>query len=175
MKTREREYLLNKAVRKSLSEPEEKRWEEMLAGDAALREEFAEELALERALEALPNAPISSNFTSLVVQAALRAERDPERASTRAAWRIQWPWLRFVPAVAVFLLVGSGGLLGYRNHLAKREEMALNVRSFTEVASVVAASEQSPADVFQNFEAIQRLSLPADGDLDMELLVALQK
>jgi hypothetical protein len=167
----DKEDLLTKALREELTAAEKQRWDELLLGDAPLREQFAEEVELERALSMLPNVPISSNFTALTVRAALREE---PRSKTKASFLARL--FRFAPAAAALAVLLSAALFyGYRNHSAKRAEMAVNVRSFSEVASVMAASKTPPAEVFQNFDAIQRLSLPADNELDMELLVALQK
>jgi anti-sigma factor RsiW len=169
MKTHEKQELLAQALRKNLSAAEKVRWEECLREDPGLRENFAEESALQNALESLPDAPLSSNFTARVLGAALREAR--EQAPW---WKLKWTWIRLAPGVAVALLLAAG-LVGYRNHVVKNAEMVAKVRSFSEVAAAMAASETPPEEVFQNFEAIQRLSFPVDGDLDLELLVALQK
>lgn len=161
------EDLLGKALRDELSASERRRWEQLLQQDPSLQDAFAEEVELERALSLLPDVPISSNFTSLAVQAAMR---DTRRKPAKQVWK--WPLWRLVSGGA---LVVAACVYGLRIHSAKQAEMAINVRSFSEVASVIASSQTSPAEVFQNFDAIQRLSLPADNELDMELLVALQK
>jgi hypothetical protein len=167
----DKEDLLTKALREELTAAEKQRWDELLLEDGQLRELFAEEAELERALAMLPNVAISSNFTALTVRAALREEPRPKANSS-----VRWRLFRFAPAmVAVAVLLSAGLFYGYRNSSANRAEMAVNVRSFSEVASVMAASKTPPAEIFQNFDAIQRLSLPADNELDMELLVALQK
>ena len=52
--------------------------------------------------------------------------------------------------------------------------MARSVGSFTQVASAL-SPEQKPGLAFEDFEAIQRYSLPSESELDLELLAALQK
>lgn len=169
MNRRENEDRIARALRNQLSDAEKERWEELLRADSSLRDEFVEESALQRALDALPNVPISSNFTSLVVQAAT------SEARPHSSWRFRWPIVRLAFGSAALLVLGSTALVNYRNHHLRQEEMALNVRSFSEFTSAVTSSKTAPEEVLQNFEAIERLSLPADGELDMELLVALQK
>ena len=57
---------------------------------------------------------------------------------------------------------------------SNRQEIARSIASFSQVASAMSPKEK-PALVFRDFEAIQRLAAPADSELDLELLVALQK
>jgi len=166
--------LTTKALRGTLSEAEKQEWEELLRRSPDLRAEFAEEAALSHLLEQLPNAPISSNFTSLVVQAAMLEPRP--RPGFLSRFRL--PYLRpeFSRGVALLVILSGLGLtVGYQYKKSQRTELSRSVRSFAEVASVIASDKTPPEQLFQDFEAIQRLSLPAEGELDMELLVALQK
>jgi len=165
--------LIAKALRDKLSAAEKHEWTRLLEQDPELRATFAEEQALEQALEALPDVPISSNFTALTVQAAMRQERP-----RRGFWQISLPFLHATFGRAVALLVGVcavGIAVGVRYQHSERADMAQKVRSFTEVASVIRPEKARPEELFQNFEAIQRLPAAAEGDVDMELLLALQK
>jgi hypothetical protein len=60
----------------------------------------------------------------------------------------------------------------YRNN--EQQEMVRNVNSFTQIASAM-SPEEKPTLVFRDFDAISNLAVPADSELDLELLVALQK
>jgi anti-sigma factor RsiW len=166
--------LIAKALRDSLSEAEKREWDQRLSADPALRAEFAEEQALERALDHLPDVPISSNFTALTIQAATRAERPKQ-----SFWNFRTTFPAFARVAAVFTVACAVGLgIGVRYRSSERAELAQKVRSFTQVASLLGSSVSNkthPEELFQNFEAIQRLPSAGDGDLDMDLLVALQK
>ena len=165
--------LIAKALRESLSEAEKQQWAQLLDQDPNIRARFAEEQALERALERLPDIPISSNFTALTLQAATR-----ESPAKRSFWRLRLPLLHATFARVVAVLVGVcaiGVAIGVRYQQSERADMAMRVRSLTELASVVGSGKTRPEELFQNFDAIQRLPVSAEGDLDMELLVALQK
>lgn len=170
---REKEDLLGKALRGALSSAEEQKWHALLRIDPGLRERFAEEQAIDRALAALPDAPISTNFTSLVLRAAEREQRSHDREPV--TWRFRWPLVRRLVGAAAVLLLTVTGLQTYRNHQASREEMAMNVQSFSAFAAAVSSSKTPAEEVFEDFEAIQRLPLAADADIDLELLVALEK
>lgn len=172
--------LLARALRGQLTEAERREFERRLSADHALRENFEEEQSLEQLLDRLPNVPVASNFTALVLQSvradALREGRK-EGALAEASSRPKWPWLRFRVArlasgLAVVTIVGVLTVNHYRN--VEKEEMVQSVASFTEVASAM-SPEQKPGLVFRDFEAIERLGGPAESELDLELLAALQK
>jgi hypothetical protein len=74
-------------------------------------------------------------------------------------------------SLAVVLLIASGLLFQYKR--TSRAEIARSVGAFTEVASALGSA--STTEVFQEFDALRNLSLPAESELDLELLVALQK
>ena len=83
---------------------------------------------------------------------------------------------RFVRVAAATLALAMMGILGlqqYRN--AQRSQMAQSLSAFTEVASVIGSEETPSPAMFRDFEAIEKLSLPREPELDMELLLALQK
>ncbi len=172
MKKPDERDLIAKALRDELSEAEKREWQQLLEDEPALRGEYAEELALEKALDQLPNVKISTNFTALVLQEAHRSGES--RSFWSGLFRFRFP--AFAQAAAVFGVIATVGLaLGYRYRKTERADMALGVRSFTEVAAAIGSSHGPAADVFANFDAIQRLSMPTDNEVDLELLVALQK
>ena len=161
--------LLTRALRGELSASEKREFDRRLESEPALREAWLLEQNLERALGRLPNIPVSSNFTSLVLQ-SVRSEQSSSPAS-RAGWfRVRFP--RLATGLAVVALTGFLTLHQYRR--AQDQEMARSVGSFTQVASAL-SPEQRPGLAFQDFEAIQRYSLPSESELDLELLAALQK
>ncbi len=165
--------LIAKALRDSLSEAEKNEWAQLLQNDPACRDTFAEEQALDRVLDRLPDVPISSNFTALTLLAAMREPRP-----AKGGWLSRLPFLRttFAQALAAFVGVCAIGLaIGVRYHNTQRADMALKVRTYTEVASVIGSEKIRPEELFQNFEAIRALPTVAESDVDMELLVALQK
>ena len=99
------------------------------------------------------------------------------RAEGRQRPAVQKPWLRFrlarlATGMAVVTIAGVLTLQQYRK--TEQHEMARSVASFGEVASALNQPE-APHLVFRDFETIQRFPMPADSELDLELLVALQK
>jgi anti-sigma factor RsiW len=170
MKDPDRQDLIARALRGPLSQPEEREFQALLRSDPAFHAEWQLERALDHALAALPDAPVSTNFTSLVLQAALHQE-SPQARPAR-------PWFRSLVAKLAAGLATLAVLalaLVQQREGAQRRELAATVNAFTDVASVVGIDQASSTDVFENFEAIQLLSLPAESELDLELLVALQR
>src|SRR5688572_26567963 len=161
--------LLARASRGELSAAEMRDFERRVGADPALREAWLLEQNLQRALDQLPNVPVSTNFTSLVLQ-SVRSEQ-PSTQHKPSGWlRLRFP--RLAAGLAVVGLAAFLTLHQYRK--AQHEEMAQSVGSFTQVASAL-SPEQRPGLAFQDFEAIQRYSLPSGSELDLELLAALQK
>jgi anti-sigma factor RsiW len=164
-------HLITKSVRGELSDAEQRLLAQRLRDDPAFQEEYTEEQRLESLLHKLPNAPVSSNFTSLVLQAALREPREIAPPS-------RFPWIRtaFARVATGLALVTIVGILLVRQYRqADHSQMAESVSAFTEVASVMASDKTSPEVLFRDFEAIQHLAIPSESELDLELLVALQK
>ena len=165
--------LIAKALRDSLSEAEKKQWEDLLEDDPEVRNAFAEEQALDRVLDRLPDVPISSNFTALALQAATREPRPGKRFSLLSLSVFR---TTFAQAVTAFVAVCTIGLaIGVRYHNSQQADLTSKVRSFTKVASVIDSVKVRPEELFQNFEAIRALPTVAENDVDLELLVALQK
>lgn len=161
--------LIAKGLRGHLTGPERADLDRRLQADDSFRESYDTERSLDHLLERLPNVPVSTNFTSLVMQAA-RSESKQRRPSGL-------PWLRLsfsrlAAGLAVFAV--AGGLTVHQYRSVQRQEMVRSLESFTEVATTM-SPEQRPGLVFQDFETIQKYPIPSDNELDMELLVALQK
>ncbi len=164
--------LVTKALRGTLSEEESREFQRRLEQEPELRKSFAEEQNLDRIIERLPNAPLSSNFTSLVLQSIHSEERKPARSTGGWRWT-NFRLARVAAGLATFAVAGVLAIKQFRQ--AEQKEMARTVSAFSEVATAIAPEQTSPATLFQDFDAIQQLSLPAESELDLELLVALQK
>lgn len=163
--------LMAKALRGELSDGQKQVFEQLLRSDEAVRTVFAEEKALQKALDRLPNAPVPSNFTSLVLQ-AVHAEK-PRPARGRGMGWFSFRFARVAAGLATFAAAGLITIHQFRR--SEQREIAQSISAFTEVAQVIGASQASPAVLFQDFETIQKLSVPAESELDLDLLVALQK
>jgi len=163
--------LLTRALRGELSPAELREFERRIESDPALRDAYEQERALEHVLERLPNVPVSTNFTSLVMQ-SIRAEgRQTTLVTTSKPW-FRFRLARVATGLAVVTVAGVLSIQQYRK--AEQQEMARSVASFGEVASALNQPD-SPHLVFRDFETIQRYPMPAESELDLELLVALQK
>ena len=171
MKDPDRHELISRALRGELTSREQDRFDILLREDPSFRGDWQLERSLEKALNLLPDAPVSSNFTSLVLQAALKPEG-------RSVPRREGNWFRFTFAklaaglAAVILIAFS---VVQQRQSAQRRELAEAVNTFNDVALAMSVEQTPSTEVFENFEAIQRLSIPAESELDMELLAALQK
>lgn len=161
--------LITRALRGQLSEAERRELDRRLQLDPALREAFELEQGLDHLLDHLPDAPLSSNFTSLVLQSVQSPAN--RRSATKTPW-LRFRFARLATGLAVVTIAGVLSVHQYRK--AEQEEMVRSVATFTEVASTM-SPEQKPALVYKDFDAIERLAVPADAELDLELLVALQK
>jgi anti-sigma factor RsiW len=160
--------LILRALRDELTEEDRATFEQLLSRDPAFRADWASERALDRAISTLPNAPLSSNFTARVLQLASL----PEAPAAPARARVRWPILRWTGAMAAILVLALTA--ARHQHTTAQRQLAENVNIFREVASVI-SPELPPTEVFANFDSIQRLSIPAESEMDMELLLALQQ
>ena len=163
--------LIKRALRGELTEAEKSQLDQRLAADSVFRAEFEEEQSLNQALDRLPNIPVSTNFTNLVLK-SVRSETRPAHQEEKSLWRFPLPYLRLAAGLAVVAVGGLFSVNEYRK--SQQQEMVRSVASFTGVASAI-GSDEAPNLVFQDFDAIKRYSIPADSELDLELLVALQK
>ena len=163
--------LIKRALRGELTEAEKRQFDQRLAADSAFRDEFELERSLDQALEGLPNIAVSTNFTNLVLQSVQSESQRPVQKAKRW-WRFPIASLRLAAGLAVIAVAGVFSVNEYRK--SQQQEMVRSVASFTGVASAI-GSEEAPNLVFQDFDAIKRYSVPAESELDLELLVALQK
>jgi negative regulator of sigma E activity len=114
-------------------------------------------------LARLPDAPMASNFTARVMQ-AIDLE---ESVARRRQPLFSRSWRTFLPrAAAAAIAVSVAGLTLQHYRLdAHRSELAKNV-------ALVADTPMPSVEVLTNFDAIQRMSQPAQPD---EELLALLK
>jgi hypothetical protein len=163
--------LLEEALSGKLSSEQKKRFESLLSAHPTLRKEWEDELLLNTVLSRLPDVPISTNFTSRVLQAAQRLTK-----RSRPGF-LFWPRFSWVHGAATAIIVVSLGLAGlkYQNYSARRQ-MANELGRMNEVASILPATAPSDIEVLKNFDAIRTLAyVPAQSDVDLELLTALEK
>jgi anti-sigma factor RsiW len=164
--------LLWRGLRGELSDEEKNRLESLISSDARLKSEWEEELALNELLAKAPDAPVSTNFTSLVMQAVAKERREAAHKTSTFRW-LRFGFARVTAGLAVVLVIGLG--LHNRYEKSQRTELAAGLRDLTTVASVL-DQKHSAVETLQDFEAIQKLSrVPGSSELDMELLLALQK
>lgn len=132
--------------------------------DATSEIEF--DMALNQMLRQLPDRPISSNFTAQVLQAVTHAR---SQATILPAIGWTWRWLRHqLPRWAMAGLLIGIGLFSYRQYqLQSRFELARSVMTVSNISTL------APVEVWQNYDAIVRLShVPLQ--VDEDLLKALE-
>jgi len=168
----ELDQLSDIAMRRQLSPEEKARVQSLIANNPSLREVWDEEQALSRLIGGLPDAPVASNFTRQVLDAAARIKRGPRH---RPAFFLHWLGLRRtaqqIAAACAVLLLATVAYFQY--HEVSRDRMALalsNVAPNMELPSEFV--ELAPAELWQNYDAIQRLGQTAS-PADEELLSAL--
>jgi anti-sigma factor RsiW len=131
------------------------------------RREITTDLSLNRILRRLPDQPVSSNFTDQVLQAVAKVQSH-ESTKTSAP---RWSWRRLthhLPRWAMAGLLIGVGLLSYRQYqLQSRFELARSVMTVSNFSSL------APVEVWENYDAIVRLShVPVE--VDDDLLKALE-
>ena len=115
---------------------------------------------LDKLLRGLPDKPLSSNFTARVIQAVER-EMPASSQSRAGSWR--W-WLRFIPRAAVAMVVVTFSSVAWHQHrVHQRTFMAQSVATVS--ATVAKVDPLTDPGVFANFDAISRMSPPADKEL----------
>lgn len=153
--------LLEAAQRRPLTAAEEAGVREygLLRPEAQARCE--EEAALTRLLHRLPPAPVASNFTARVVKAATRERREPGPV-IRAPWQ-GWAWRwRPLPIGALGAAAAALVMLLDHRHQARRAELARSLAALSHAATL------AEVEVWQDFEAIRRLSeLPEEVDAEL--------
>lgn len=108
-------------------------------------------------LRTLPDKPVASNFTARVLQTIEHENAARRRRSPWIILRSGWRWL---PRMAMAALVLAFGVLSYQHQAQNRRvQMARSVAVVSQVASLPSADE------LRDFEAIRRLSQPADKEL----------
>lgn len=176
MKNPDAKELFVKALRGELGDADRTVFNELISSDAALRAEFEQEQALEQLLDRLPAAPVSSNFTALVLQQVEAEKRQKKREGEGTPFSLPFFRSAFARVAAGIVAVAAIGLATVNYYeKAQRQTLAESAQTFTALASAISSDKARPEQVFQDFDAIQRLSFPAQGDVDLELLVALQK
>jgi len=165
--------LLWRGLRGELNDEDKFRFESLVSSDPELRTKWEQELALNDLLAKVPPAAVSSNFTSLVMQAV----EDEKRASTRKTASVRWlrfGFARVAAGLAFVFVIGLG--LYTRYEKTRQNQLATGLKDLTTVASVIAPKGAAGVETLQDFDAIQKLSrIPQNSELDMELLLALQK
>lgn len=163
--------LLWRGLKGELNDEEKFRFESLVSSDPELRAKWEQELALNDLLAKVPSAPVSSNFTSLVMQAVENEKRAVVR-KTSTRW-FRFGFARVAAGLAFVFVIGLG--LYTRYEKTRQTELATGLKDLTAVASVI-APKGSGVETLQDFDAIQKLSrVPQNSELDMELLLALQK
>lgn len=158
-----------RGLKGDLPRDERARLEAALGNDPELKEQWEEELALNQLLNRVPEAPISSNFTAVVLERARLEQRVPAK---RRWFRFSLP--KLAGALAFVGVIGVG--LNHRHEVQREEKFAEGIKQFTAAASEIRTKEIPAVEMFQNFDAIEKLGHRAkDSDVDMELLVALQR
>jgi hypothetical protein len=170
----EENELLLKGLKGDLSEAERSALRTRIESDSQFKAAWEEELALEQLLGGMPNAPLSTNFTSLVLQKVSASEARLSRPPNASA---RWFGLRLARIAATLAVIGITGF--GLNHLHQEREQARladGVHQFTAAASEVRTKNIPAVEMFKNFDAIQKLGhVPRESDVDMELLVALER
>lgn len=160
--------------RRRLTPEEESRWLAYWAVHPEARTEAEVETALTQFLRQLPDVPVASNFTASVLQLVDLETPRVTQARSIQRWR-RWLWSRaWLPRVAFALLVLSLVSLGgwqYRWH--SRTRFAQNVADYSKAAVMPVLEQISTVEIFQDFDAIDRLAQTAPA-ADLELLAALQ-
>ena len=152
--------------RRKLTPDEEALLQAHLAVHPEAQADWEEEVALSQHLHQLPDVPLSSNFTALVLQAVEADAANPARpASLVARWHA-WAsgFLPRIASVGLLLVLGMAGLYQYRTFT--RAQFAASLKEVRPVAALPAP------ELFQDFDAIEKLQIPAVADED--LLAALQ-
>jgi anti-sigma-K factor RskA len=122
-----------------------------------MKDKFQDELR--GMLSRLPDAPVASNFTARVMQ---QIELEESRRARK--WSFIFNWRAFLPraAVAAAALLLAG--LTLQQHELKVQRVAL--------AKNVALVPMPDVDALKNFDAIRRMSQPAQADEELLALAS---
>lgn len=154
--------LLEAAQRRPLTAEEETRLREYGLLHPQAQALCEKEAALTQLLRRLPPAPLSSNFTARVLQAVSRETPEPAPV-LRVAWRRWFTLGRPLKLGALGAAAAAVILLAYhQRHLAGRAELAQSLAALGHAAAL------AEVEVWQNFDAIRRLSeLPEEVDPEL--------
>ena len=112
---------------------------------------------LDALLRRLPDKPVASNFTARVLQGVERENTLRMEISPRPFFRRGLYWL---PRLAVASVALTLGIFSYQHQAHNRRvQLARSVAVVSQVASLPSADE------LRDFDAIRRLSQPADKEL----------
>jgi anti-sigma factor RsiW len=140
--------------------PEEAELRAWLSAHPEAQADWDAEARLNASLSHLPDAPVPGNFTARVLQAV---ERDAaaELRGREGKWLV-WPWRRWLPRVALAVVVVGAGFVSYQ------KVDAANRRKLAESVAVVSSLSSLPSpDILKDFDAIQALNStpPPDEEL----------
>jgi anti-sigma-K factor RskA len=172
----EQSELLLRAAKRALTPEQQAAFDKLLASDATFREMWEQEKALTETLEALPQPSLSSNFTAQVLHSVeLREQERRREARKHVNWIWSWPTRLATAGVAVLAV-----LIGMNHHNQnRRSDLAESLSTLSEITTALARNESDPGEtaaLLRDFDAIARLSnVPPEQEMDMELLLALQK
>lgn len=178
--------------KRSLTPEEEAALRAYLAKQPEARALWEEEASVARSLRQMPDVPVASNFTAQVLRSINR-----EGELARKPHGLSWPsrlgtfsWIRAAAGAVMVVGIGLFVIQQYRTHA--RAELARNLASFSQVASAgfsilpayavsntTSSTNSSPGvlpnvEVFQDFDAIRRLSYLPDPD-DTKLMAYLEE
>ncbi len=124
--------------------------------DLRAQPELAMEAQLTDALANIPDAAVPSNFTARVLAAI---ELEAAQTARSPGWH--WNWRLLLPrvAVATAVLIFAGVSIQRHEVSSQRAVLVKNV------ASVAAAQPLPSVEALNNFDAIERMSQPADDQL----------
>jgi len=125
---------------------------------AALRPqpELAREAQLTDALAKIPDVAVPSNFTARVLAAI---ELEAAQAARSPGWH--WNWRSLLPRVAV-----AAAVLIFAGVSIQRYEAGSQRAALVKNVALVAAAQPLPSvEALNNFDAIERMSQPADDQL----------
>ncbi len=146
--------------RQPLTGPEEAELRAWLAAHPEAQADWDAEAGLNASLSRLPDAPVPSNFTARVLQAVER-NAAAELRGREGKWLV-WPWRRWLPRVALAVVVVGAGFVSYQ------KVDAANRRKLAESVAVVSSLSSLPSpDILKDFDAIQALNStpPPDEEL----------
>jgi hypothetical protein len=154
-------------LRRELSPDEIAELRAYVDGHPEKSREITADLSLNRVLRRLPDRPVSSNFADQVLQAVAKVQRQQLTIASASGW--SWRRLNhYLPRWAMAGLLIGIGLFSYRQYqIQSRVELARTVMTVSNFSTL------APVEVWENYDAIVRLShVPVE--VDEDLLKALE-